>query len=72
MLGKIEGRKRTGATEHERVGWHQRLDGHEFEQALGVGDGQESLVSCSPWSHKELDTTERLHFHFIFIILGKD
>ena len=58
MLGKIEGRKRTGATEHERVGWHQRLDGHEFEQALGVGEGQGSLACCSPQGHKELDTTE--------------
>ena len=36
-------------------------DGHEFEQALGVGDGQGSLVCCSPWGHKELDTTERLN-----------
>ena len=36
------------------VGWHQQLDGHEFEQALGVGDGQGSLVSFSPWGHKEL------------------
>ena len=46
------------------VGWHHRLDGHEFEQALGVGDGQgsaEVLKCCSPWSHKELDTTEQLN-----------
>ena len=41
------------------VGWHRRLDGHEFEQALGVGDGQGTLVSCSPWGHKESYTTER-------------
>ena len=41
------------------VGWHHRLDGHEFEQAPGVGDGQEGLVCCSPWGHKELDTTEQ-------------
>ena len=47
-------------TESEMVGWHHRLDGHEFEQALGVGDGQGSLVCCSPWGRKELDTTERL------------
>ena len=40
------------------VGWHHCLDGHEFEQAPRVGDGQESLVGCSPWDHKELDTTE--------------
>ena len=45
--------------EDEMVGQYHRLDGHEFEQALGVGDGQGSLACCSPWSHKELDTTER-------------
>ena len=43
------------------VGWHHRLDGLEFEQALRVGDGQGGLVCCSPWSCKELDTTERLN-----------
>ena len=40
------------------VGWYLQLDGHKFEQAPGVGDGQESLACCSPWSHKELNTTE--------------
>jgi len=43
--------------EGEMVGWHHRLNGHEFEQALGDG-GQGSLVCCSPWGHKESDTTE--------------
>ena len=43
------------------VGWHHRLDGHEFEQALRVGDGQGSLTCCSPWGHKELDMTEQLN-----------
>ena len=43
------------------VGWHHRLGGHEFEQALGVGDGQGSLACCSPWGCKESDTTERLN-----------
>ena len=43
------------------VGWHQRLNGHEFEQALGVGDRQGGLAYCSPWGHKQLDTTERLN-----------
>ena len=43
------------------VGWHYRLDGHEFEQALGVGDGQGSLVCCTPWGPKELDMTEQLN-----------
>ena len=45
-------------TEDEMVGWHHRLDGHEFEQALGVGDGQGGLACCSPWGHKEQDMTE--------------
>ena len=58
MLGKIEGRRRKGMTEDEMVGWHHQLNGHEFEQALGVGDGQGSLVCCSPWVHKESDMTE--------------
>ena len=46
--------------EHEMVGWHHQLDGHEFEQALVVGDGQGGLVCCSPWGSKESNTTERL------------
>ena len=59
MLGKTEGRRRRkGETEDEMVGWHQQLDGHEFEEAPGVGDGQGSQACCSPWGHKELDTTE--------------
>ena len=47
--------------EDEMVGWHHGLNGHEFEQAPRVGDGQGSLVSCSPWGRKEADTTERLN-----------
>ena len=47
-----------GMTEDEIVGWHYRLNGHESEQAPGVGDGQGSLVCCSPWGHKESDTPE--------------
>ena len=43
------------------VGWHHRLNGHEFEQASGVGDGQGGLVCCSSWGHKESDTTEGLN-----------
>ena len=43
------------------VGWYPCVNGHEFEQALGVGDGQGSLVCCSPWGCKELDMTERLN-----------
>ena len=48
-------------TEDEMVGWHHLLYGHEFEQAAGVGDGQGSLVCCSPWGHKESDRTEQLN-----------
>ena len=51
-----------GMTEDEMVGWHHWLSGHDFEQALGVGDGQGSLACCSPWGHKELDMTERLNW----------
>ena len=47
-------------TEDEMVGWYHQLDGHEFEQALGVGDGQRSLVCCSPWGHKESGMTGQL------------
>ena len=55
MLGKIEGGRRT---EDEIAEWHHRLDGHEFEQALGVGGGQGKLGCCSPWGCKELDMNE--------------
>ena len=41
------------------VGWHHRLDGHEFKQTPGDGEGQGSLVCCSPWGHRESDTTEQ-------------
>ena len=58
MLGKIEGKRRRGITEDEMVGWHHRLNGHESEQTLGDSEGQGSLACCSPWGHKELDTTE--------------
>ena len=57
MPGKIEGRRRRGRQD-EIVGWHHRLNGHEFEYTPGVGDGQGSLVCCSPWGGKESDTTE--------------
>ena len=48
-------------TEDEMVGWDHQLNGHEFEQALGDGDGQGSLVCCNPWSRKESDMTEPLN-----------
>ena len=41
------------------IGWYHRFDGHEFEQTLGVSDGQGSLVCCSPWGGKESDMTEQ-------------
>ena len=56
-LGKIEGGRRRGMTEEEMVGWHHQLNGHESEQAPGDGEGQGSLVCCSPWGHKESDMT---------------
>ena len=46
-------------TEDETVGWHHQLNGYEFEQAPGVGDGQGILACCSPWGLKELDTTDQ-------------
>ena len=61
MLGKIEGRRKRGQ-QRMMVGWHHWFNGHEFEQALGVGDGQQSLTCCSPWGHKDSDTTEGLNW----------
>ena len=58
MLGKTKDRKEKGETEDEMVGWHQRINGHEFEQAPGVGDGQGSLECYSTRGHKESDSTE--------------
>ena len=71
--GKDWKQEEKGMTEDETVGWHHWLDGHEFKQAPEVGDGRGSLVGCSPWGHKEADTTERLNwtdslsFSFSFI-----
>ena len=59
MLGKIEGRR--SGREDEMVGWHHRLNGLEFEQTPGVGDGQGSLECHSPWGHKKSDPTEQLN-----------
>ena len=60
--GKDWRQEKKGMTQDEMVGWHHRLDRREFEQALGVGDGQGSLACCSPWGHKESDTTEQLNW----------
>ena len=60
MLRKIEGRRRRGVREDEMVGWHHRINGHEFEfdQTPGDSEGQGSLACCSPWGGKESGTTE--------------
>ena len=58
--GKDWRQEKKGTTEDEMIAWHHWLDWHEFEQAPGVVERQGSLVCCSPWGHKELDTTERL------------
>ena len=60
--GKDWRQEERGTTEDEIVGWHHQLDRHEFEQALGIGDGQGSLVCWSPWGPKESDTTEWLNW----------
>ena len=61
MLGKIEGRRR-GGWQMMNGWWHHRFNGYDFEQAPGVGDGQESLACCSLWGCKELNTTEWLNW----------
>ena len=58
MLGKIEGRRRRGQQKMRWLDGYHQLNEHEFEQTLGDSEGQESLVCCSPWGHKESDTTE--------------
>ena len=74
--GKDWMQEEKGMTEDEMVGWDHWLGGHEFESALGVGDGQGSLAWCSPWVYKESDTTEdstelrmRGTFNFVFNVL---
>ena len=56
--GKDRRQEEKGMTEEEMVGWHHQLNGHEFEQVPGDGEGQGSLVCCSPWGCKESDMTE--------------
>ena len=60
--GKDWRQEEKGMTEDEMVGWHHLLNGHGFEQAPGVDDGQGSLVCCSPWGRKESDMTEWLNW----------
>ena len=59
--GKDGRQEEKGMTGDEMVEWHHRLNGHEFEQASGVVDGQKSLACCSPWGCKELNMTEQLN-----------
>ena len=61
-VGKDQRQEEKGMTEDEMVEWHHWLDGHEFEQAPGIGDGQGSLVCCTAWDCKELDMTEQLNW----------
>ena len=61
-VGKDWRQEEKGKTEDEMVGWNHWLNGHEFEQAPGVGDGQRCLAYCSPWGRKELDRTEWLNW----------
>ena len=60
--GKNRRQEEKGMTEDEVVGWHHWLNGHEFEQVLGVGNGQGNLACCSPWGCKESGTTEQLNW----------
>ena len=62
--GRDWGQEEKGTTEDEMVAWHHRLDGHEFEQTPGDGEGQGSLACCSAWGCKESHTTERLNNNF--------
>ena len=67
-------RQEKRATEDEMIGWHHQLSGHEFEQAPGIGDGQESLACCSPWGCKESNTTKQLNWtelRFVVTFLWK-
>ena len=61
--GKYWRQEEKGMTEDEMVGWHHQLNGHELEQAPGVGEGQGSLACCSPWGHKEKDAIEWLNWY---------
>ena len=65
--GKDQRQEEKGITEYEMVRKHHQLSGHEFEQALGDDDGQRSLACCSPWGHKEMDKTDRLHWSELIV-----
>ena len=67
--GRDWGQEEKGTTEDEMAGWHHRLNGHESEQILRVGDGQGGLACCYSWGRKELDTTERLNWTELTLLL---
>ena len=60
--GKDWGQEEKGTTVDEMIGWHHQVNEHEFVWTVGVGDGQGGLACCSPWGHKESDTTEQLNW----------
>ena len=70
--GRDWGQEEKGMTEDEMAGWHDWLDGHEFEWTLGVGDGQGGLACCHSWGRKESDTTERLNWTELSCSVGKE
>ena len=63
MLGRIEGRRRRGQQRMKWLEWHHQFNGHELGQTLGDGEGQGHLACCSPWGHKESDTTWQQNTH---------
>ena len=65
VAGKDLRQEEKGVAENEMVGWHHRLNRHEFEQTLGDNEGQGSLVCHSPWDHRESDMTEQLNNNYI-------
>ena len=71
-VGKDSKQEKKGMTEDKKVGWHHQLNGHEFEQAPGDGEGQGSLACCSPGGHKESDTTERLNINIPIYVKFKN
>ena len=67
-VGKDWRQKEKGTTEDEMVGWHHRLNRHEFEQASGFGDVQRSLACCSLWGHRQLELTDQLNQTKLWVI----
>ena len=68
--GKVWRREEKGMTEDEMVEWHHWLNGHKFEQALGVGNGQGSLTCRRPWGHQESDRIEQLNWLCLLFVIG--